>query len=76
VQIAVLGAVALIILARGGLAAPGWLRASRPLAWLIVALLAIGVVLNLVTPSAMERLIWAPVATALFLTALRVALSR
>jgi hypothetical protein len=33
-------------------------------------------VLNLITPSGMERLIWAPVAVVLFLCALRVALSR
>ena len=33
-------------------------------------------VLNLITPSAMERMIWAPVALALFVTSLRVALSR
>ena len=39
-------------------------------------LLAVGVVLNLITPSPLERLIWAPVALVLFLTSLRVALAR
>ena len=45
-------------------------------AWLVTGLLAVGVVLNLITPSGMERLIWAPVAVLLFLFSLRVATSR
>jgi hypothetical protein len=76
VQIVILAVLALIVLSRAGMALPAWRRASRPLAWAIVVLLALGVVLNLITPSASERVIWAPVATLLFLTALRVALSR
>lgn len=75
-QIAVLAAVTLVILSRAGMVLSAWRRASRPLAWVVVGLLAFGVVLNLATPSPMERLIWAPVSFALFLTALRVALSR
>ena len=74
VQAAILGGVAAIVLARGGVAFPKW-RPQR-LAWAVVALLAVGVVLNLITPSGMERLIWAPVAVLLFLCGLRVALSR
>jgi hypothetical protein len=76
VQIAVLGVVALVILARAGLILPAWRRASRWLAWVVVGLLAVGTILNLITPSRMERLIWAPVAAALFLSALRVAAGR
>jgi hypothetical protein len=75
-QAAVLVVLALVILARAGLVLPGWRKASRPAAWVIVALLAVGVILNLITPSPMERLIWAPVAVALFLTSLRVAIGR
>jgi hypothetical protein len=74
VQAAILAGVAAVVLARGGAAFPRW-RPQR-LAWAVVALLAGGVVLNLITPSGMERLIWAPVAVVLFLCALRVALSR
>lgn len=76
VQIGVLSAVALVVLSRAGLVLPAWRWTSRWLAWGIVALLGISVILNLITPSPMERLIWAPVAAALFATALRVALSR
>jgi hypothetical protein len=76
VQSLILGAAALIVLVRAGLALPRWRPASRPLAWAVVALLAVGVILNLITPSGLERLVWAPVAILLFLTALRVALDR
>jgi hypothetical protein len=76
VQIAILAGVALIVLARADLVLPQWRRASRWLVWVVVAFLGVGVVLNLITPSPMERLIWAPVAVILFLAGLRVALSR
>ena len=71
VQAAIVAGVAAIVLARAGMAFPQW----RPLrlAWAVVALLAVGVVLNLITPSGGERLVWAPVALMLFLCALRVA---
>ena len=75
VQVGVLVAVALVVASRAGLVLPGWRRAARPLTLAIVGLLGLGVALNLITPSPMERLIWAPVATALFLSALRVAWS-
>lgn len=75
VQAMILAAVAYVIALRSGLL-PGWRPAARWPAWLIVVLLGFGVVLNLITPSPMERLIWAPVVIALFLCALRVASSR
>ena len=76
VQIAVLAVIALVVLSRAGLALPGLRRTSRWLIWVVAALLGVGVVLNLITPSPMERLIWAPVAVLLFLSALRVAVAR
>ena len=76
VQIAVLGGGAMVVLARAGLVLPAWRPASRWLVWVVVGLLGVGVILNLITPSQMERLIWAPVAVLLFLSSLRVALSR
>ena len=76
VQAIVLLAVGLVVLSRAGLVLPRWRRVSRWLTWIIVGLLGVSVVLNLITPSPMERLIWAPMAAVLFLSALRVALSR
>lgn len=76
VQIAALALAAAVVLSRAGLVLPAWRPASRPLTWVIVVLLGVSTILNLITPSALERLIWAPVAVVLFLSALRVALSR
>ena len=44
--------------------------------WPNGARVAVSVVLNLITPSPIERMIWAPVAAGLFACALRVALAR
>jgi len=75
-QMAVLGGFALIVFVRAGLVLPRWQAAAQWGIWAVVALLGVGVVLNLITPSGMERLIWAPVVTLLFLAGLRVALAR
>ncbi len=73
VQVGVLVAVALVVASRAGLVLPGWARAARWLVWVVVALLAVGLLLNLITPSGGERLIWAPVVAMMLLAALRVA---
>ena len=70
VQIALLAAIAGVVLARAGLALPAWQATSQWLIWGVVAFSAVGVVLNLITPSRMERLIWAPLAILLLLAAL------
>lgn len=70
-----LGLVGLIVLARAGLLLPSWRRTAAVLIWPVVLLLATSLILNLVTPSPMERLVWAPVAALLLLSSLRVALS-
>jgi hypothetical protein len=75
VQVGVLVAVALVVASRAGSPCPDGGGRPRPLTVAIVGLLGVGVVLNLITPSPMERLIWAPVATVLFLCALWVARS-
>jgi hypothetical protein len=65
IQAVLLVGMAAVILARAGLILPRWSRVSRWLAWVVVAFAAVSLVLNLITPSAGERAIWAP--TALFL---------
>jgi hypothetical protein len=50
-----------VILSRAGVALPTWSSASRWLVWVIVAFGVVGLVLNLMTPSAGERMVWAPV---------------
>ena len=68
IQAALLAGMALIVLARAGLILPGWQRSSRWLIWFVVGFAALSLFLNLITPSAGERAIWAPVAFILLLT--------
>ena len=76
VQAALLAGMALVILARAGLILPRWWRVSRWLAWVVVAFAALSLILNLITPSAGERAIWAPTAFLLLLSSALVAFSR
>ena len=72
VQAAILVGLAGIVLARAGLAAM-WSRSSRWLIWVVVGFSALSFVLNLITPSAGERAIWAPIAFLLLLSSAVVA---
>jgi len=73
VQALVLTGFAAVVLARQGLAFRRLAGASRWLIWVVVAVVALSVVLNSITPSAGERAIWAPVTLALFVTSVLVA---
>jgi len=64
-----------VVLARAGVAVGAWSRASRQWIWAVVVVALASTVLNLVTPSAGERVVWAPVAVTLLLTSLIVARS-
>ncbi len=61
------------MLSRADIALPGWARASRWLVWIVVAVTGISLVLNLITPSSKEQMIWAPVAFIVFICSLVVA---
>ena len=73
VQAVLLAGLAAVILARAGLILPSWSRASRWLAWVVVAFSTLSFILNLITPSAGERAIWAPTAFLLLMSSLVVA---
>jgi hypothetical protein len=75
IQALLLVAMAVVILARAGLIMPRWSRASRWLAWIVVAFATVSLVLNLLTPSARERAIWAPTALLLLISSIVVAFS-
>jgi hypothetical protein len=74
VQIAIYGAMGVAVFTRAGIVLPEFLDLSRVAVWGVVALMAVAVVLNLITPSKWERRIWAPVAAVLLATSLVVAL--
>jgi len=65
-----------IVLAQAGIALSRWTNPARRLIWVVVAFSTLSLILNLITPSAGERAIWAPVAAVLFIGSLLVALKR
>jgi hypothetical protein len=73
IQAVIFLAFAAIVLSRSGIAFPRLVRASRWLAWVVVAVSALSLILNLITPSPGERAIWAPVAVVLLASSLVVA---
>lgn len=76
IQAALLVGFALVVLARADIILPEWSRASRWLAWIVVAFAALSLVLNLITPSAGERAIWAPTAFIMLISSGIVAFTR
>jgi hypothetical protein len=69
--------MAAIVLARAELIQVSWLhKAARGRIWAVVALCAISLVLNLITPSAGERVLWVPVLSVLLICSLVVALGK
>jgi hypothetical protein len=68
VQSVLLLGMAAVVLARADVILPGWSRVSRWLIWFVVSFAALSLVLNLITPSAGERAIWAPVAFLLLIS--------
>lgn len=75
VQAALLVGMAVVVLTRAGWVLGSWARGSRRLIWVVVAFAAVSFVLNLITPSAGERAIWAPVAFLLLSSSVLVARS-
>lgn len=74
VQAALLVGMAAVVLSRAGFVLAGWSRASRRLVWVVVAITAVALVLNLITPSAGERAIGAPLALLLLVSSAVVAM--
>jgi hypothetical protein len=74
VQAMLLASMAAVVLARAEVILTGWAPLARRLVWAVVALAAMSFVLNLITPSAGERAIWAPVTLLLLLSSTVVAL--
>lgn len=63
----------MVILTRARLAFEGWFTFSQIAIWVPVAFFTLATILNIITPSKIER-IWAPVALILAITSLLVAL--
>jgi hypothetical protein len=72
---AFLGLQALIVAVSSGWIYPEWQAAISRLIWLVVVINVLGFLMNLITPSRWERIIWAPVALVFLLCSVLVAWS-
>jgi len=75
VQAVILVGLAVVVVARAGLALPELAGAAATLIWAVVVVSALAVLLNAASRSAGERRIWVPVALVLLGSSLVVALS-
>jgi hypothetical protein len=75
IQALILLALGALTLTRAGVMLPGLYGVARTAIWLVVAFNALALVLNSITPSKIERMIWAPVALAMLVASLLVATS-
>lgn len=73
-QAALIAGMGLVVLSRAGIVLAGWSRLARRLVWVVVAFAAVSVVLNVMTPSEGERLVWTPVALLLLASSIVVAI--
>ena len=76
VQAIVLVILAGVVLSRAGVLLPRWRRVSRWAIWIAVAFGVVSLFLNLITPSAGERMVWAPVAFLILASSLVVAIRK
>jgi hypothetical protein len=74
-QAALLAALSVFVLSEANLVLPTMARTLPWLIWLVVAFSGISLLLNTITRSVRERMIWAPVALVMLLSSLAVALA-
>ncbi|MDZ4179115.1 MAG: hypothetical protein U1E29_07785 [Coriobacteriia bacterium] len=74
VQGIVLALLAGIVIARAGLALEAWASSASWLIWIVVALSAVSLLMNSMSSSKGERLLWVPVAVVMLASSLVVAL--
>jgi hypothetical protein len=74
-QAVLLAVIAIVVLSDARLWLPQLALMFPWLIWLVVAFSAVSVVLNVLTPSARERRIWAPVTIAMLVSSIIVALT-
>ena len=72
-QAALIIGMVTIVLAQAGIFFAGWVRRARWLIWVVVGYGVIGLILNLITPSAGERALWVPVALVMLASSVIVA---
>lgn len=73
VQLVILVLLAVVVAIRAGLLLDAYFRFANRAIWGVVIFCTISAVLNLITPSKKERLLWAPVTLLLLISSLVVA---
>ncbi len=68
-----LAVFALVVEARAGVLFPEWRGLSNILIWVVVGYCALGAVMNAITPSKWERIVWLPVVLGMLVCSLVVA---
>jgi len=75
IQVVLLTFIALILLTRAGVVLNEYSAISKPAIWGVVVFSLVGAILNTITPSKKERMLWAPVAIVLLICATYVAVN-
>lgn len=75
VQMLLLAFAALVVLTRAGLVLESYFEFSKSAVWFIVSLCVVSAVLNTITPSKKERMLWSPVTIILVVCSVIVARS-
>jgi len=75
IQVVALVFIALIVLTRAGVALNEFSALSKSAIWAVVVLSLVGAILNTITPSKRERMLWAPISIVLLVCATYVAVS-
>ena len=75
IQAVVIGLIGLVVLSDADIVLPAIADRLPWLIWIVVAVSTVGVVLNLISPSAGERRLWVPVAIVMLATSFVVALA-
>ena len=75
IQVVVLTLIALIVLTRAGVVLNEYSAISKSAIWGVVVFSLVGAILNTITPSKKERMLWAPVAIVLLICATYVAVN-
>lgn len=73
IQAALIIGMVTIVLTRAEIFFAGWVRRARWLIWVVVGYGVIGLILNVITPSAGERALWMPVAVVMLASSVIVA---
>ncbi|MCO4786017.1 hypothetical protein [Marinomonas atlantica] len=75
VQMLLMGFAAIVVLTRAGLVLENYFVFSKSAIWFVVTLCVLSAILNTITPSKKERILWSPVTIILMVCAVAVARS-